>query len=134
MEEQVSEALRDATVISLAHFPVEKVLLIQPDYAKHWKNKKKSEQDLRQNIIFYPDFISVQERLASDKNHYDLIIITQIFPELDQYSREFVRLLKTHLRPHGVVVYLLPDDNVFRSGSLRAERNRRFLCSYVRHR
>ena len=125
-EIQVSPNARDVSIVSLAHLPVEKVLLIQPDYLKKQKPAKKSEQKSNQTVIHYPDFFTVQERLISDKNRYDLIVVTQNVSELDQFSREFVGLLKSHLTPHGVVIYLLPDDDLFCAGALRASMQLKF--------
>ena len=112
------DVVLDAGIFALTHPPVNKTLAIFPDYSKTQRENLPSGEE--KQIIFYPDYFSVQEKLENDRNRYDLILVMQTGIELDQYSREFVRLLKQHLTPHGVVVYILPANNLFRASVLRS--------------
>ena len=116
--------LKMLNVLSLAHFPLDHTLFIVPSNVKAagFGGSIAAEE----TILSYGRSISIHDQIQKDRKHYDLIAIHLKNENFPLYSKEFAQLLKQKLRPHGVVVYLLPDDDIIRAGALRASLQQNF--------
>ena len=120
----VSGPIKGVSIISLAHLPLDNMLMILPKTSQNTDFGKILKVDHK--IISYPQIKSVQEQVMNEKKLYDLMIVELDKNEFELSSQEFAKILKQKMTPHGVVVYLLPDDNLFYGGMLRAAMQKSF--------